>query len=294
MKLKCPFCQLQRELRSADRTIKRLGSYFRNSDGQRLSRFWCFRCGKSFSASTKSPLCGQKKRQLNERISRLLTAGVSQREAARVLRINPKTVVRKFRYLIKTAKPKLLEGNKEFPPCLEVEFDDLETFEHTKLKPVSVTLMVEYKSRRILSFEVSRMPAKGVIAALSRKKYGYRRDERPKARKKLFSEVRDFVSPTALIRSDSNPHYPRDVKKYFPRARYETVLGGRGAVVGQGELKKLKWDPIFSLNHTCAMLRAHINRLFRKTWCTTKRIDQLEGHIALYALLHNQRLKGTG
>lgn len=222
-----------------------------------------------------------------------MTAGVSQREAARVLRINRKTVVRKFRSLIKTAKPKLLDANRSFAPCLEVEFDDLETFEHTKLKPVSVTLMVESKSRRIISFEVSRMPAKGTIAALSRKKYGYRRDERPKARKKLFADVSDFVSPTAIIRSDSNPHYPRDVQKYFPKARHETVLGGRGAVVGQGELKKLKWDPIFSLNHTCAMLRAHINRLFRKTWCTTKRIDQLEGHIALYALVHNQRLKST-
>ncbi|WP_235044581.1 hypothetical protein [Pseudobdellovibrio exovorus] len=188
------------------------------------------------------------------------------------------------------ALDKLKEWNRKLPKCQEVEFDDLETFEHTKLKPLSVTLMVEFKSRRILGFRVASMPAKGLLAASSRKKYGYRVDDRAKARRDLFNEVKGLISSTAVIRSDSNPHYRSDVKRYFPKARYEVVLGGRGAITGQGELKKQVWDPIFSLNHTCAMLRAHINRLFRKTWCTTKKPDQLEKHIALYALEHNRRL----
>lgn len=150
--------------------------------------------------------------------------------------------------------------------------------------------MVEFKSRRILGFRVSSMPAKGHLARLSRKKYGCREDGRVRARRNLFEEIKDLVLPTALIRSDSNPHYKNDVKRYFPKATYEVVMGGRAAITGQGELKKQVWDPIFSLNHTCAMLRAHINRLFRRTWCTTKKPDQLEKHIALYALEHNRRL----
>ncbi|MBX3041419.1 MAG: IS1 family transposase [Bdellovibrionaceae bacterium] len=290
MQLKCPHCHLQRDSVDASRTIRRCGSYFRRSDGQRLSRFWCFRCAKSFSPATRSRLHGQKKRQLNKKVIDLLTGGVSQREAARILRINPKTVVRKFRFALRSAKQDLSAWNRRFSRSQEVEFDDLETFEHTKCKPLSVTLMVEHSTRRILGFEVSQMPAKGRIAPYARKKYGPRPDHRPMARKRLFTEMREFVLPTAVIRSDSNPHYLKDVKRFFPKATYETVLGGRSAVVGQGELKKLKWDPIFSLNHTCAMLRAHINRLFRKTWCTTKRADQLTGHIALYALEHNRRL----
>lgn len=220
----------------------------------------------------------------------LLTGGVSQREAARILGINKKTVVRKFRFAISTAKDELKTWNQKFKFCTEVEFDDLETFEHTKYKPISVTAMVEYKTRRILGFEVASMPAKGLLSKRALKKYGFRKDGRSFARKKLFKDMQEFVAPTAKIRSDSNPYYQGDVKKFFPQAKHETVLGGRGAVVGQGELKKLKWDPIFSLNHTFAMFRAHINRLFRKTWCTTKRMDQLEGHIALYALEHNRRL----
>ncbi|WP_413582074.1 transposase [Bdellovibrio sp. HCB288] len=247
----------------------------------------------SFSAATKNRLNGQKKRHLNTDVRKLMTGLVSQREAARILGINRKTVVRKFRFLAETAKSELHEQNKKLPPAVEVEFDDLETFEHTKYKPLSVTLMVEFKTRRILGFEVAQMPAKGKLAAPARKKYGYRADHRGPARKKLFSNMTELVHPNALIRSDSNPTYPSDVKKYFPQAKHVTVLGGRGAVVGQGELKKLRWDPIFSLNHTCAMLRANINRLIRKTWCTTKKPSELAGHIALFALEHNRRIAAT-
>ncbi len=57
-----------------------------------------------------------------------------------------------------------------------------------------------------------------------------------------------------------------------------------------GELKKVGFDPIFSLNHTYAMFRAHLSRLIRKTWNTTKKPDRLADHLAIYALIHNQRL----
>ena len=58
-------------------------------------------------------------------------------------------------------------------------------------------------------------------------------------------------------------------------------------MTGQGELKKLRFDPLFSLNHTCAMLRANINRLFRRTWCTTKKAACLKRHVAVYVRFHN-------
>ena len=66
--------------------------------------------------------------------------------------------------------------------------------------------------------------------------------------------------------------------------------GRRGCVVGQGELKAIGFDPIFAFNHTAAMLRANMNRLFRRTWCTTKTIRGLEDHLALYVKYHNEEL----
>ena len=75
-----------------------------------------------------------------------------------------------------------------------------------------------------------------------------------------------------------------------PVLRTIATPGGRGCVTGQGELKKLRFDPLFALNHTCAMLRANINRLFRRTWCTTKKKERLEQHLAVYMDFHNRIL----
>ena len=134
------------------------------------------------------------------------------------------------------------------------------------------------------------MPAKGLLSKKAKKKYGFRRDERAQARTKLFTHLEKIVHPLALISSDENPHYPLLVRRHFPKARHEVFKGQRGSIVGQGELTKIRFDPIFSLNHTCAMLRANVNRLFRKTWCTTKRPDRLRAHIYLYADYHNTEL----
>ena len=55
-------------------------------------------------------------------------------------------------------------------------------------------------------------------------------------------------------------------------------------------MKKLVFDPLFSLNHSCAMLRANLNRLFRRTWCTSKTRQGLIDHLSLYVRFHNEVL----
>jgi len=220
-------------------------------------------------------------------VAQLLSSGVSLRRTAKILNLNRKTVVRKKIFLGFQAMEKLEQTNAAFPLAQIVEFDELETFEHTKYKPISVALAVESKTRRILGFEVARMPAKGLLAKRAFKKYGLRRDERRAAQERLFKKLQSLVHAEALIKSDQNPYYPGVVKKYFPNAIHEAHKGQRGSITGQGELKKTRFDPLFSLNHTCAMLRANTNRLFRKTWCTTKLPSRLYLHLSIYAAYHN-------
>lgn len=134
------------------------------------------------------------------------------------------------------------------------------------------------------------MGAKGRLAKKSLRLYGKIKDERRKCRNQVFSQLAPVVTEGALIKSDSNPYYLAEVLKHFPNCRYVRVKGQRGAITGQGELKKIEFDPIFSLNHTCAMLRANIARLIRKTWCTTKKMERLDDHLAIYAVYHNTHL----
>lgn len=66
-------------------------------------------------------------------------------------------------------------------------------------------------------------------------------------------------------------------KLLFLAKRAETELAGG-------------FDPIFSINHSLASLRANINRLIRQTWCTTKRPDRLAAHLHLYVSYHNRKV----
>ena len=274
--------------------IVRYGSFFRKSDSKQITRFLCRTCHTHFSSATFSPCFGQKKRRINAPLRQLLCSGVSQRRAAWILKVNRKTVARKFLFLAAQAREK---QKKLWATWIRngtlfnsVQFDDLETSEHSKCKPLSVTLAVETDTRKILDFQVSVMPAKGKLAKIARTKYGRRPDERSSGWKQLFENLQLFVSPCATFVSDENPHYPIYLRRAFLSAHHQTAKGRRGCVVGQGELKRGGFDPLFSLNHTCAMLRANINRLFRRTWCTTKKRERLADHIALYVGFHNSVL----
>ena len=232
----------------------------------------------------------QNKRHFNHDIYQSLCSGMSQRRIARVFRLSRTTVARKLRFLGQQAERKLAQYNLRFAKAETVEFDDLITIEHTKLKPLAMTIAVEHRSRRILGLEVAPIPASGHLAKISRKKYGPRKDGRRQARAKLFSRLKPLILETALIKSDQEPNYERDVLRFFPKANHQRHKGKKSSTAGQGELKLKGFDPLFAINHTLAMFRANINRLFRRTWNTTKDPARLRDHAHLYALYHNQEL----
>ena len=274
------------------RSVVRIGFFYRKSDRSYVRRYRCKNCLRSFSSATRKPEYRQKKRHLNERLRLYSLSGVSQRRLSFTENLNRKTVVRKLRFLAAQAKRehRVWQKEAEKNPRVEIQFDDLETAEHTKCKPISVALAVDPVSRKILSYQVSRMPAKGHLAAIARRKYPYRPDERRLGWDRLMRELKPMVTPNVTFVSDQNPHYPQWVFKHHKRAKHETHEGKRGCIAGQGELKKIGFDPLFSLNHSCAMLRANLNRLFRRTWCITKNLKGLEDHLALYVTFHNRTL----
>ena len=273
--------------------VVRRGFYWRGEDSKRIRRYRCLKCRRSFSSSRWSDCFGQKKRTVNRWVADLLGNGVSLRAASRILKLNRKTVTRKGKLLALRARGERLEALEQFrvsgKTLPSVQFDEMESFERSKCLPLSIPLVVS-PDRKILSFRVGEMPAKGPLAEISRKKYGIRADERPKMAEDLFQELKGVLAEDVEILSDKNPKYPAWIEKAFPKARHKTVKGKRGCVVGQGELKRVVFDPLFAFNHTAAMLRANINRLFRRTWCTTKRAERLALHMELYVKQHNRRV----
>lgn len=295
MKINCPFSNRYSHVWKDPNTspIVRNGSYYRRSDSRRMARYYCRCCQKYFSAAGSRSDRYQKKRRINYVLNRLYCSGISQRRLALILSVNRKTIVRKIRFLAheeRLGHDEFLKANYKSQPLAQIQFDDLETSEHTKCKPLSVTLAVDPRTRKILNYQVSTMPAKGHLALISFRKYGPRKDLRPEGWDQLMRELVPYVRPDCEWRSDENPFYPSHLKRHHPHSVHIRNKGGRSSNTGQGELKRLRFDPLFSLNHTCAMLRANMNRLFRKTWCISKTQKGLIDHLSLYVAFHNRVL----
>ena len=290
--MRCPVCKAKniknKDSKTGRKRVQKFGKYYRKSDSKMIQRYKCLVCNNTFSPMTTDPARYQKKRRLNHKIMLMLSSLNSQRRIAKHLNCNLKTVARKLIYLGEKA---LFYNNKALNQQLyqaeTIQFDELQTIEHTKCKPLAVAVAVTEKTRKILAITVSSMPATGHLSHIAKKKYGYRPDDRISGLIQLFKTIKPVVTQKTSFLSDKHPYYKPVLRYFYPDATYKQVKGSKSCVAGQGELKKRGKDPLFYINHTLAMLRANVNRLIRKTWCTTKDPAQLIYHLAIYMYVHN-------
>lgn len=276
----CPHC--------GSDSFHKHGFFYRQDDARRIRRFRCQNCGKTFSRAGFSPFYRYLHRRLNERIYTLLVNGNTLRGIAKQLKLDKDTVARRLPILADKARQREQQRLADAPLAKSVQFDELITFEHSKMKPLSVSVICDADRWRILGFEVSRIPASGHLAEKSRKKYGPRPNESVAARQQLFARTASYIDDESEVHTDKHPAYPALVKEHLPNATHVTHKGAKAAVVGQGELKDEFWDPLFCINHQLAMCRAHISRLFRRSWNTTKRVERLADHMALFVDHYNR------
>ena len=208
----CPHCH------SAQ--IKKKNFYFVQHSNSKIRRYKCLQCDKYFSSKTNCPTFYQKKPFLNKLIFDLLMSGNTQRRTARLLYCSKNTVAKKLLWLA---------HHKEDSSVIESDFthiqiDELETIEHTKLKPLTVPICVndQYK---ILGLSIGKVRAKGHLAGISFKKYGPREDGRRSALTELFEDLKKkYKSDPITIMTDAHPIYPEFVKKYFPHSKHIQVI----------------------------------------------------------------------
>ena len=294
MKRNCPNLHCQNYKNS--QFIIKAGTFKRKDDSRIIQRFKCKICNVRFCTSTGRLEYRQNKRRVNYQLYKLLCSGVSMRRSAILLNIHRTTVKRKLYYLGEKArlKNKKLNDKLKESKVTHLQIDDLITKENSKLKPLSVSIAVDADRRYILGAVVSKIPAFGHLAKEGKKKYPRKCDHK-NGLEQLFTELKDVVHPNAMIYSDEHKKYPEFVSKYFSKAQHERFKSERGCVAGLGELKKVRFDPLFAINHTCAMLRANINRLVRKTWCTTKDPRRLQDHLDIFiSFYNNEYLKMRG
>jgi hypothetical protein len=128
------------------------------------------------------------------------------------------------------------------------------------------------------------MAYKGPLASVAFQKYGPRPDRSGIAIDQVLRTVARVAHRDAVLVTDDSPKYPRPVRRVLPhvthrpRKRVPPVLAKR---------RRNTDDPLFALNVTAAKLRNDLSRLSRKTWVTTKKLERLDAHLALYTAWNN-------
>lgn len=295
-------CNSRKALKSGlkSRHIIKKGTFPRKDDSKRVPRYHCKICGQNFSSATFSWTYHQKKRKINQEIRRLLIANVCMNRIAVLVGVDYKTVARRLEALSRECQrrnEKTLMRATKGKKFTDIQLDELETFEQSKLTPLSVPVVVS-KERLILGFDVCSMPPHEVYEARSLAKFGPIPDDRTPALKGLLERIKSAVYDFVSIRADECHRYPWAVYQAFPGARLQTFYARKAKPQGFGELKTGSRDPLWAINHTLAKLRANISRLNRRTWATTKKRTRLIQHLWIFVesqnryILNQLKLKG--
>lgn len=275
----CPKCRARNS--SAGRFYSKYGYFTPKHNHQPVPRYRCRLCHALFCARSFSDTFRQHKPRLNPIIYSALCSGVTFRRAARVLRVSRNTVTAKFHKLVSKAKRLHVKALKDRQRSMTVvEFDEMESYQGSRLNMLSIPLAVEPGSGFIVDARVALMRPKGRLAAKHPNAWRrWNRDTRKEACRSVLRRVRRLCRQSPLVRCDAKPQYPGLIRAHVEGARIEIC----------------RRDPEFPetkrftgyLNHAAAKLRADLARLRRRTWACTRKWQNLQQHLYLYMAWSN-------
>jgi len=291
----CPFSECpSRSASPLPFLWQRKGHFIRLCDRRRVQRFRCLTCKASFSVQTFRFDYGLRKSSLTAPIFDSFVSKTTQRQAARNLECTRKTVCRRLL--------KLASHSYEFHTAVldrvrarggmtgHFQLDELETYEHSRrLKPVTMSVLIEQKSRFVVHAQSATLPARPKLRARERARKaaleaveGKRVSGSRAAVRSTFIALARIVSPDRLvvISTDQKSSYSTVIREVFhshalSHSRYP------------GSAERSVENPLWPINHTLMMLRDGLSRLVRRTWAGSKKRAWLDRHAWIWIAYRN-------
>lgn len=276
----CPYKECKNNLNPLEGFYNKKGYYKTKHNYQPVPRYQCKTCKKYFSSQTFKDTYKQKKPELNKEVFKYYSSAMTQRRLAKTLDCNLKTVVRKFLFLADKAR-KIHNKRVSLIKTNIIMIDEMETSEHTKMKPLSIAIIVDGSGKEIIDLCVAEMNCKGHLAKRSQEKYGYREDWREDAMDEVLNTAKKCANENVKVFTDGKTSYPSAILRAFPKATIEVS-------VSRGKRHDTEFDPLFGINHMAAVLRHDLSRLSRRTWVTTKKAERLQAHLDMYIAYRNE------
>jgi transposase-like protein len=275
----CPKCRARNS--SSGRFYSKYGCFTPRHNHQPVPRYRCRLCHAHFSSRSFSNTFREHKPKLDPLVFNALCSGMTFRRTAKVLRVSRNTVTAKFHKLAAKARRLHVRAlQQRLHSMTAVEFDEMESYQGSRLNMLSIPLAVQPKSGFILDARVARMRPKGMLAR--KHPNAWRRwseDTRKEACGAVLRRVQRLSGGGVLVRCDAKPQYPGLIRAYVKGAQIELCRRGPDFP----ESRRFTGY----LNHAAAKLRADLARLRRRTWACTRRWQNLQQHLYLYMAWSN-------
>lgn len=255
---------------------RRRGTYRRKCDGRRVQRFECLACRRRFSIQSFRVDYRLKKPALTGDVFEHMVAKTTQRQTARALGVNRKTVAHRLRLLGEHS----FEFHQERLRRVEARggvvghwsLDELETFEsNRRLKPLTVPVLIETGSFFIVHAECAPLPPRRPLKPAAERRLaeieaveGKRRSGSTKAVRACFEQLDRIADPNEplWVVTDKKKTYPGILRSIFgQRVRHVAISSKR---------TRDTRNPMFRINLTLAMMRDGMSRLVRRSWAGSK------------------------
>lgn len=211
---------------------KKMGTFRRQHAPNRIQRFACKACRRTFSTQTFSTTYWQKRPDIDALVLMKAVGGMANRQISRDLLVAPETV---NRHVARLGRHCLLFHHlmvKTAQPIIEAVVDGFESFELSQYHPFHHHVAVEKDTDFFIYFTDSELRRKGRMTAVQKrrrqeleKKLG-RPD--PKAIEKDMLELLQVVfgdQDSGVVYSDDHPAYRRSIKKLQMEIDHQVTPG---------------------------------------------------------------------
>ena len=262
--MNCQYCESNK--------LRKKGKYMTQTG--LIQRYQCKACLKTQSCRTGSESYRLRKRRLAKRIEELYCERMSLRGIARVLKISRSTVNTYFLRAAKRARTENLRAlDKRKIVSTYVQFDALETFEHSKQKPLGVWLSVRAKTGQLISAKVFKTDIRALSVSKAVMEAWNRQSDKENALVECLLETRKAHNRVhTTVGCDGERGALKTARKVH--------MAPNVNVVELGQNKKI--------DLSIRKLRNDISRLSRKSLSSTKKAERLQNHLDLYINYHNR------
>ncbi|MDE0150949.1 MAG: hypothetical protein OXK80_00410 [Bdellovibrionales bacterium] len=173
-------------------------------------RYKCNDCGKLYTKRTNTLNYRKRKQHLRETITQMYCERMSLRGIARTLGIDIKTVVR---YFLENAEVSKAKNRKRLDTkdlvTSYVQFDQLETYEHTRKRPIGIQISIRHKTGEIISAKAGYTNVRALsTASVYTQAWNEKVKRNSKHTEKMLKETKKALNPKgSLISCDAEKNH---------------------------------------------------------------------------------------